>query len=175
MPFPKPFANSGIVVEIKEDDIPGYQKHGVLAGLYYQQNLERLARQSGAKGQQAPSQRLTDFIDGRVSGSLPKSSYTPGIISSPLHFWLPENISKRLRQGFLDFNKKMKGFVTGEAYIAGVESRTSSPIRIPRLPETMQHPQVKGLFPCGEGAGYAGGIVSSAMDGENAAEMVFKE
>jgi len=92
-----------------------------------------------------------------------------------LHFWLPENISKRLRQGFLDFNKKMKGFVTGEAYIAGVESRTSSPIRIPRLPETMQHPQVKGLFPCGEGAGYAGGIVSSAMDGENAAEMVFKE
>lgn len=168
-----PYANSGIVVEIKEEDIPGIEKKGPLAGLEYQQNLEKLARQNGGNGQQAPSQRLSDFINRRMSGSLPKSSYTPGIISSPLHVWLPENISLRLQQGFVDFDRKMKGFVTNEAYIAGVESRTSSPIRIPRLAETMQHPQIEGLFPCGEGAGYAGGIVSSAMDGENAAEMVF--
>jgi uncharacterized FAD-dependent dehydrogenase len=168
-----PFANSGIVVEIKEEDIPGIEKLGPLAGLHYQQNLEILARKNGASGQQAPSQRLSDFISGRISGSLPKSSYTPGIISSPLHSWLPEHIASRLRQGFIDFDRKMKGFNTNEAYIAGVESRTSSPIRIPRIAETMQHPEIEGLFPCGEGAGYAGGIVSSAMDGENAAEMVF--
>ena len=168
-----PFANSGIVVEIREEDIPGYNKHGILAGLYYQQNLEILAKQNGSKGQQAPAQRLTDFVSGRISNSLPESSYTPGLIASPLHSWLPEYISSRLKLAFIEFDKKIKGFVSSDAYIAGVESRTSSPVRIPRVPETMQHPQIKGLFPCGEGAGYAGGIVSSAMDGENAAEMVF--
>ena len=168
-----PYANSGIVVEIREEDVPGLNKHGILAGLFYQQNLEKLAKQNAGKGQQAPAQRLTDFVSGKISGNLPQSSYTPGLISSPLHFWLPEHISTRLKIGFKDFNNKIRGFISSEAYIAGVETRTSSPVRIPRDPETMQHPQVKGLFPCGEGSGYAGGIVSSAMDGENAAEMVF--
>lgn len=167
-----PYANSGIVVEIREEDIPGFNKYGVLAGLHYQQNLENIAKQNAGRGQEAPAQRLSDFVNGKISGSLPASSYTPGLIASPLHAWLPDHIASRLKQGFIDFDRKMKGFVSSEAYIAGVESRTSSPIRIPRDPETMQHPQVKGLFPCGEGAGYAGGIVSSAMDGENAAEMV---
>ncbi len=170
-----PFANAGIVVEIREEDVPAIKKHGLLAGLYYQQNLEKLAKENAGEGQQAPAQRLTDFVNGRLSGSLPQSSYTPGLISSPLHTWLPEHIVTRLKQGFQDFDQKMKGFISSDAYIAGVESRTSSPIRIPRDPETMQHPQIKGLFPCGEGAGYAGGIVSSAMDGENAAEMVFSK
>lgn len=167
------FANSGIVVEVRDEDIPGFKDKGVLAGLYYQQCLEKLAKQHGSHGQQAPAQRLTDFVNGHASVNMPLNSYTPGLISSPLHSWLPEHISSRLKLAFQEFNKKIKGFVSNEAYIAGVESRTSSPIRIPRDPETMQHPQIKGLFPCGEGAGYAGGIVSSAMDGENAAEMVF--
>lgn len=118
----------------------------------------------------APAQRLTDFVNGRNSSSLPESSYTPGIANSPIHVWLPENISKRLQVAFIQFNKKMRGFLTREAYIVGVESRTSSPVRIPRLTETLEHPQISGLFPCGEGAGYSGGIVSSAMDGENVAE-----
>lgn len=166
-----PFANSGIVVEIKQEDIPDIDKHGILAGLYYQKWFEQLAHTHG-KGQSAPAQRLVDFVSGKASSSLPASSYTPGIVSSPLHEWLPAHIGQRLQQGFAGFDKKMKGFLCNEAYIAGVESRTSSPLRIPRLAETMQHPQLKGLFPCGEGAGYAGGIVSSAMDGENAAEMV---
>lgn len=168
------FANSGIVVEIRAEDFSDYQKHGSLAGLYYQKDLEILARKHGSSDQSAPAQRLSDFIRGQESSSLPQSSYIPGIHSSPLHQWLPENIRKRLQDGFTQFDKKMHGFVTNEAYIAGVESRTSSPVRIPRLSENMQHPEVKGLFPCGEGSGYAGGIVSSAMDGENAALEVCK-
>lgn len=167
------FANSGIVVEIRDEDITGFRDKGVLAGLYYQKNLEILAKKHGGQGQQAPAQRLTDFVNGHISNNLPISSYTPGLVSSAMHSWLPEHISSRLKLAFQEFNRKIKGFVSEDAYIAGVESRTSSPIRIPRDPETMQHPQLKGLFPCGEGAGYAGGIVSSAMDGENAAEMVF--
>ncbi len=167
-----PFANSGIVVEIRLEDLADYEQFGVLAGLQYQHDLENLARQKSPSGQLAPSQRLTDFVEERVSPDLPLSSYAPGLSSSPLHEWLPHSISRRLQQGFVHFGRKMPGFLTREAYIAGVESRTSSPVRIPRDPETMEHPQVKGLFPCGEGAGYAGGIVSSAMDGEHAAEKV---
>ncbi len=166
------FANSGIVVEIKQEDFNDYKQFGALSGLKYQQNLESLARQNGGRGQTAPSQRLTDFVNNRISSSLPDSSYTPGNLSSPLHFWLPSNIAKRLQIAFTQFDKKMRGFYTNEAYIMGVESRTSTPVRIPRLPDSFQHPEIKGLFPCGEGAGYAGGIVSSAMDGENTAEKV---
>jgi uncharacterized FAD-dependent dehydrogenase len=166
------FANSGIVVEIRPEDIPGYNETSILAGLQFQMHLEHLAKQNGGKGQFAPAQRVSDFVNKKNSPTLPSSSYTPGLISSPLHSWLPEHIGKRLQQGFVAFDKKMKGFLTNEAYIAGVESRTSSPIRIPRDPETMQHIRIKGLFPCGEGAGYAGGIASSAIDGENAAVKV---
>jgi uncharacterized FAD-dependent dehydrogenase len=167
-----PFANSGIVVEIRPEDLSDYSEHGVLAGLHFQMHLEQMARQNSSSGQHAPAQRLSDFVKNRISGSLPESSYTPGLVTSPLHLWLPEHIGSRLQKGFMAFDKKMHGFVTSEAYIAGVESRTSSPVRIPRNPETMQHIRIKGLFPCGEGAGYAGGIASSALDGENAAVKV---
>jgi uncharacterized protein len=166
------FANSGIVVEIRPEDLIPYNKHGIMGGLHFQKHLEQLAKQNGGYGQNAPAQRLSDFVNNLTSGSLPHSSYTPGLTSSPLHQWLPESIGTRLQQGFISFDKKMRGFLTNEAYIAGVESRTSSPVRIPRNPETMQHIRIKGLFPCGEGAGYAGGIASSAMDGENAAIKV---
>ncbi len=166
------FANSGIVVETNPADFSEYKNFGVLAGLKYQQNLENLARQNGGSGQSAPAQRLTDFVGKRISADLPDSSYTPGLVSSPLHFWLPTSVAERLREAFIIFDNKMRGFYTSEAYVTGVESRTSSPVRIPRLPDTMQHPEINGLFPCGEGAGYSGGIVSSAIDGENIAEKV---
>lgn len=166
------FANSGMVVEVRPEDLGAYSSHGALAGLVYQEELERMAFQNGGKGQIAPAQRLTDFVKGRLSGSLPVSSYIPGLLTSPVHFWLPDAISQRLRKAFVEFDKRMRGYMTGEALVVGVESRSSSPIRIPRNSETLQHIQIAGLFPCGEGAGYAGGIVSSAMDGENVAEKV---
>ena len=162
-----PYANSGMVVEVHTEDLEKYFKHGDLAGLVFQEDIEKMAFINGGRGQIAPAQRLSDFVKGRLSSSLPENSYIPGLLSSPVHFWLPENIGKRLQQAFKDFDKKMKGFLTNEALVAGVESRSSSPVRIPRDPDTFQHIAIKGLFPCGEGAGYAGGIVSSAMDGEN--------
>ncbi len=164
------FANSGIVVEIRAEDTVKYAKHGVLAGLYMQMELEKLAFEHGGNGVVSPAQRLADFVQGKFSKDLPKTSYHPGVQSSALHQWLPEFFSKRLQEGFKSFNGKMRGFVTNEALILGVESRTSSPVRIPRDISTFQHPQVKGLFPCAEGAGYAGGIVSAAIDGERVAE-----
>lgn len=169
-----PFANSGIMVEIRPEDIPEeFSKYGVLAGLKYQQYLENLAyKNNGGLGLTAPAQRLGDFVKGVLSADLPECSYTPGLISSPLHFWLPEFISSRLREGFKFFNQKMHGYLTNEAVVVGVETRSSSPLRIPRDPETAQHPEIEGLFPCGEGAGYSGGITSSAIDGENAAQKV---
>lgn len=167
-----PFANSGIVVEIRPEDLGEWtEKYGVMGGLKFQQHIEQLAfANNGGKGQKAPAQRLGDFVKGVVSVDLPECSYLPGIISSPLHFWLPDIISKRLREGFKKFDRKMHGYLTNDAVVVGVESRTSSPIRIPRDKETLQHIEIKGLYPCGEGAGYAGGITSSAMDGENCAE-----
>ncbi|MBN1187376.1 MAG: FAD-dependent oxidoreductase [Bacteroidales bacterium] len=165
-----PFANSGIVVEIKPEDCREFESSGPLALLKYQQHLEKLAWLNGGSGQTAPAQRLHDFITGKLSPNLPPNSYIPGLSSSPMHFWLPESISQRLRKGFQQFGKKMHGFITNEALVAGVESRTSSPIRIPREEETLQHPQIKGLFPAGEGSGYSGGIVSSAIDGMRCAE-----
>jgi uncharacterized FAD-dependent dehydrogenase len=166
-----PFANSGIVVEIRPEDLGEFQQYGALAGLKYQQYVENMSFVNGAGGVKAPAQRLADFANGRLVPGLPDCSYLPGTISSPLHFWLPEFISKRLQQGFKLFDKKMHGYLTNEAVVVGVESRSSSPIRIPRDKETFEHVQIKGLFPCGEGAGYAGGITSSALDGENCAEM----
>ncbi|MBE9469161.1 MAG: NAD(P)/FAD-dependent oxidoreductase [Bacteroidetes bacterium] len=166
------FANSAMVVEIRLDDLKEYQEYGELAGLKFQQHVENLAFLNGGHKLIAPAQRMDDFVNKKVSASLPETSYIPGIVSSPLHFWLPENISKNLQQGFKQFGKRMRNFLTNEAVIIGVESRTSSPVRIPRDKETLQHPQIKGLYPCGEGAGYAGGIVSSAVDGENCAEKI---
>jgi uncharacterized FAD-dependent dehydrogenase len=172
-----PYANSGIVVELHPEDIPSdFQEYGVLAGLKFQQYVEHLAyTNNGGPGQVAPAQRLEDFVKGKLSADLPESSYLPGLISSPLHFWLPDIISSRLREAFKKFDRKMHGFLTNDAIVVGVESRSSSAVRIPRNPETGQHPVIKGLFPAGEGSGYSGGITSSAIDGENAAVEVAKQ
>jgi uncharacterized FAD-dependent dehydrogenase len=174
-----PFANAGIVVEIRPEDVGmggmfanAADNAGALAGLHFQRFVENLAFVNGGQQNAAPAQRLADFVSGKLNADLPGCSYLPGIISSPLHFWLPDAISNRLREGFKLFDRKMRGFLTNEAVIVGVESRSSSPLRIPRDAATLQHPQIAGLFPCGEGAGYAGGITSSAIDGENCAEMV---
>ncbi len=167
-----PFANSGMVVEINiEQDIPKYEHYGALKGLEFQKMLETLAFNAGGKSQTAPAQRLTDFVEGRFSTNLNETSYQPGLKSAPLHSLLPKIIGGRLRKGFAEFGKKMTGFYTEEANVIGVESRTSSPVKIPR-DNTLQHPEVQGLYPCGEGAGYAGGIVSAAMDGERCVEGI---
>ncbi|MBD0832982.1 NAD(P)/FAD-dependent oxidoreductase [Aestuariibaculum sediminum] len=168
------FANSGIVVEIDVNrDLPKYEKFGPLKGLEYQKNLERMAFTAGGRSQTAPAQRLTDFVEGKLSEDLNPTSYQPGLNTSPLHSLLPKLIGSRLRKGFSSFGQKMKGYYTAEANIVGVESRTSSPVCIPRN-ENLEHPQIQGLFPCGEGGGYAGGIVSAAMDGERCAEAAVK-
>nr|WP_321409779.1 FAD-dependent oxidoreductase [uncultured Carboxylicivirga sp.] len=169
-----PFANSGIVVEIRPEDIGEYKNKGVLGGLEFQKELERLAFVNGGNGVIAPAQGLADFVAGKLSFDLPECSYVPGTVASPMHFWLPEHIGNRLQKGFAYFDKRAKGFVTNEALILGVESRTSSPVRIPRDKFTFQHVQISGLFPCGEGAGYAGGIASSAIDGERCAEKAYE-
>ncbi len=168
------FANSGMVVQIKDEDLGDYKSHGVLAGLKYQEALEHLAYVNGGGGLVAPAQRLQDFVNSKLSKDLPKTSYRPGVISSPLHFWLPEDIASRLQEGFRVFGQKMRGYLTNEAIILGVESRTSSPIRIPRDKEQLYHLEIHNLYPSGEGAGYAGGIVSAAIDGERVAEAVSK-
>ena len=168
------FANSGIVVEIDvHKDLPKYEHFGVLKGLEYQKNLERMAFTAGGRSQAAPAQRLTDFVEGRLSKDLNPTSYQPGLNAAPLHSLLPKLIGSRLRKGFEAFGQKMHGFYTTEANVVGVESRTSSPVCIPRN-ERLEHPQIEGLFPCGEGGGYAGGIVSAAMDGERCAEAASK-
>ncbi len=168
------YANSGMVVEIKEEDTIEFKEFGALAGMKYQERLEELAFQNGGQGQVAPAQRLHDFVNKKLSGNLPETSYHPGVNSSPLHFWLPDIISKSLQKGFKVFGKNTPGYLTNEAIILGVESRTSSPVRIPRDKEKLHHVEIVNLYPVGEGAGYAGGIVSSAMDGENSAELISK-
>lgn len=167
-----PYANSGIVVTIEPEDYRKYAQHGPLAGLRYQQALEQMAFNAGGKTQAAPAQRLQDFVNSTFSSSLPGVSYQPGITSAPLHSLLPAEIGKRLQLGFTEFGKKMRGYLSNDAVIVGVESRTSSPVRIPRDPQTLQHPQIAGLYPCAEGAGYAGGIVSAAIDGQKCAEAI---
>ena len=166
------FANSGMVVEIRTEDLEQYKEYGVLAGLQFQKDFEQMAFRNGGMGQVAPAQRMMDFVKGKVSNGLPDTSYQPGIISSPLHMWLPEHIGKRLQEGFKIFGKKMQGYLTNDAVIIGVESRTSSPLRIPREKESLQHPEINALYPCAEGAGYAGGIVSAAVDGQRVAEVI---
>ena len=163
------WSNSGMVVETRPEDLEG---DGVLKVMAFQEELERMCWQQGNMQQTAPAQRMADFVNGKLSYDLPKSSYAPGLISSPLHFWMPKMISKRLQEGFKTFGRNAHGFLTNEAVLIAVETRTSSPVRIVRDRETLQHVRVQGLFPCGEGAGYAGGIVSAGVDGERCAEAV---
>jgi uncharacterized FAD-dependent dehydrogenase len=160
-----PFANSGVVVEVRLEG-------GPLSGVEYQRKVERAAWEAGGKTQVAPGQRLVDFCEGRFSSDVPSSSYPPGLASARVDELLPPEIAGRLQQALQTFGRRMRGYYTNEAVVIAVESRTSSPVRIPRSPETLEHPSVRGLFPCGEGAGYAGGIVSAAMDGERVVERV---
>jgi hypothetical protein len=162
------WSNSGMVVETRAEDIPG---DDVLRVMHFQEELERNCWQQGNMRQTAPAQRMADFVNNRLSYDLPRSSYAPGLISSPLHFWLPQSVSHRLQEGFKQFGKSSHGFLTNEAVMIGVETRTSSPVRIVRNGDTLMHVRLEGLFPCGEGAGYAGGIVSAGVDGERCAEM----
>ncbi|MGQ8336521.1 NAD(P)/FAD-dependent oxidoreductase [Sunxiuqinia sp. A32] len=167
-----PFANSGLVVEVRPEDLREFQQHGVFAGLEFQKQVEKLCFMINGNTQFAPAQRIADFIDGKKSQDLPESSYRPGLIEASLHAKLPKRIASRLREGIIQIDKKAKGFLSNEAIAVGVESRTSSPLRIPRNEDTLQHIRVKGLYPCGEGAGYAGGIASSAIDGERCADAL---
>jgi len=170
-----PYANSGIVTEIRQEEMPSEYGQGPLAGMSYQEALEKLTWEHGGKTQCAPAQRLADFVAGKASGSLPKVSYFPGVTSSSLHEWMPEAIESRLRQGLTNFGKSLKGFVTNEAVVVAIESRTSSPVRILRDNETRLAEGIIGLYPAGEGAGYAGGIVSSAVDGQLAASKIIEK
>ena len=187
------WSNSGMVVETHPEDVAQFVKehqaiieqtemkaqqndslfnlHSSLQMMYFQQIVEKQCWQQGSMKQTAPAQRMADFVNNRLSYDLPKSSYAPGIISSPLHFWMPSFVSKRLQEGFKTFGKNAHGFLTNEATLIAMETRTSSPVRIIRDRETLQHVRIQGLFPCGEGAGYAGGIVSAGVDGERCAEM----
>ena len=170
------WSNSGMVVEVRPEDLDNAKMERcdnaepALKMMAFQEELEKMCWQQGNMKQTAPAQRMVDFVNGKLSYDLPKSSYAPGLISSPLHFWMPKMISHRLQQGFKAFGKSAHGFLTNEAVMIAVETRTSSPVRIIRDKETLQHVSVQGLFPCGEGAGYAGGIVSAGVDGERCAE-----
>lgn len=167
------FANSGIVTEIRVEDIPAeFKRFGIFAGLEFQQQVERNCFLAAGESQLAPAQRLADFAANRRSPSLPDTSYRPGIVPSDMGSWLPGFVTSRLREGLNKMGRKSHGYLTNEAILLGAETRTSSPLRIPRSNETLEQLQIKGLFPCGEGAGYAGGIVSSAVDGERVAEMI---
>ena len=190
------WSNSGMVVETHPEDVAPFVKdhqavleeielrrqedsslftlHSSLQMMYFQEILEKQCWQQGNMKQTAPSQRMADFVNNRLSYDLPKSSYAPGLVSSPLHFWMPSFVSKRLQEGFKTFGKNAHGFLTNEAILIATETRTSSPVRIVRDRETLQHVRIQGLFPCGEGAGYAGGIVSAGVDGERCAEMCAK-
>ena len=171
------WSNSGMVVEVRPEDIEvrsGEVRSEELKVMAFQEELEKLCWQQGNMKQTAPAQRMADFVNSRLSYDLPKSSYAPGLISSPLHFWMPKMISRRLQEGFKAFGRQAHGFLTNEAVLIAVETRTSSPVRIVRDRETLQHVRVQGLFPCGEGAGYAGGIVSAGVDGERCAEAAAK-
>lgn len=167
------YANSGMVVAVELDDLQPFTKHGVFAGLEFQKAFERATfLAGGGVTQQAPAQRMIDFVEGVMSKDLGGTSYIPGIISAPMHEIVPEGISKRLRQAFRHFGKTMRGYYTNDAQVIGAETRTSSPIRVPRDPVTFMHPEVDRLYPAGEGAGYAGGIISAALDGQNVAKRI---
>ena len=167
------WANSGLVTEVRPEDYAHLmEEHGALAGLVFQQQLEEATRLNGGDRQVAPAQRVSDFVAGRASTSLPRTSYIPGLKASRLDKWMPDFMASALRKGIASFDRKMHGYVTPNAIVVGVESRTSTPVRIPRDKDTLMHPELEGLFPAGEGAGYAGGIVSAALDGERVAEAV---
>lgn len=167
-----PFANSGIAVAIEPEDWAEFNSYGPFAALALQRSIEKKAWESAGKSFKAPAQRMVDFIDDKHSTTLPDCSYNPGLVSIDLKEVLPSFLAERLKKAFVDFDKKMKGYLTNEAVLTGVESRTSSPVRIPRDENTLMHPQVQGLYPCGEGAGYSGGIVSSAIDGITVASAI---
>lgn len=169
------WSNSGVVVEIHPEDLEEYGKYAELALLKFQEDLEEKAWIEGGQSQVAPVQRLCDYMDKKQSETLPPTSYAPGVVSSPLHEWLPPFIEKRLHEAFIKIGTTYKGYLTNDALLFAVESRTSSPVRIIRDKETLQHPEIKGLYPCGEGAGYAGGIVSAGMDGERCAEALSRQ
>ena len=163
-----------MVVETRIEDVAqnDADMNDPLVMMRFQEQLERDCWQAGNMRQTAPAQRMSDFVNGRLSYDLPESSYSPGLISSPLHFWMPKAISYRLQEGFKQFGRMSHGFLTNEATMIGVETRTSAPVRILRNTETLMHVRIQGLFPCGEGAGYAGGIVSAGVDGERCAEAL---
>ena len=165
-------ANSGIVIELTLDDFKPYQKYGALAGLEFQKSIEKKAWHLAGESQKVPAQRMIDFTQNKISTSIPKTSYVPGTTSVEMGQVFPEFLTKILRAGFTEFGKSMKGYLTNDAILHAPESRTSSPVRIPRNAITLEHLQIKGLYPCGEGAGYAGGIISAAIDGEKCAEMI---
>jgi uncharacterized FAD-dependent dehydrogenase len=167
-----PFANSGVVVAIEEEDLLPYKKHGALAGMMYQSEIEQSAFKAGSGSQSAPAQRIMDFLEGKLSATLPETSYKPGMHSYLLNELLPNPLASRLREGIIQFGKSMRDYIQEDAVMLGVETRTSSPVRIPRDSETLQHVQIEKFYPCGEGAGYAGGIVSAAIDGIRVAEMI---
>lgn len=169
-----PFANSGIVVSVEEKDWQAYRDRGPLAAMYFQQSVEQAAFLAGGGQLVAPAQRLADFCNHKVSGSLPDCSYLPGIRSAALKEVLPGFISRSLQEAFRAYGKKMRGYYTNDAVLLATESRTSSPVRVPRDPLSLQHPQLENFYPCGEGAGYAGGIVSAAMDGERVADQLIQ-
>lgn len=170
-----PFANSGFVTEISLGELAEYGYEGLFASLDFQQDVEQHLFDHGDGSQKAPAQRVTDFYHGQLSTDLNETSYIPGIYSAPMHDLLPSFVSDRLRQGLLLFGQKLEGYVTSQANIIGVESRTSSPIRIPRDKETLMHVEIDGLYPCGEGAGYAGGILSACMDGQRVARAIARQ
>ncbi len=170
-----PYANSGVVVNIEESDVQHFKKYGPLAGMYFQQQIEEKAFEFGGGKFVAPAQRLVDFTENKISSSLPNCSYLPGIRAASLKEVLPRFVFESLRKGFIEFGKKMNGYFTNDAVVVATESRTSSPVRIPRDNHHLHHPQIKNLYPCGEGAGYAGGIVSAAMDGEKVAMVLIEE
>lgn len=167
---PEDLADPTLHVQAEADADEGAASHPALSMMYFQERLERLCWQQGNRRQTAPAQRMDDFCRRKLSADLPRSSYAPGLVASPLHFWMPPFIAGRLAEGFRLFGRSARGFLTNEAVMIGVETRTSAPVRILRDRETLRHVRLQGLFPCGEGAGYAGGIVSAAIDGERCAE-----
>ena len=167
-----PYANSGIVAEVKTEDLLPFDPNSPLAGMRFQASVEQRAWEAGGKTQVAPAQRLTDFIIGKTSSTLPDCSYFPGVNSVDLAQVLPTRIYNNLRDGFTQFGQKMKPYLSSEAIVVATESRSSSPVRIPRDKTSLEHIEVSGLYPCGEGAGYAGGIVSAAIDGQRCVEQI---
>ncbi len=167
-----PYANSGIVVSVEPKDLPNFRENDPFVCLDFQKQVEKRCWEAGGKTQKVPAQRMIDFVEGKISVDFPKTSYQPGIVSADLNEVLPIMISKRLKKAFVLFGKKMKGYYTNQAVLHAPESRTSSPISIPRNPDTLEHIEINGLYPCGEGAGYAGGIISAAIDGINCVDAI---